>query len=265
MPAARLIIGNCVEVMESWPEGCVDLMVTSPPYDQLRDYKGYDFDSKQVITALFRVIRPGGVVVWVVGDTMVRGSRTLTSFRHAVQFRQAGFNVHDVMLYQKKNTPFSRKNAYTNCYEFVFVCSKGAPYAFNPLRVPVLDSSKYKVRSKRRNTDGSMSDKVRETFNTEKIRTNIWSYAVGLHGTTNDKMAFEHPALFPEKLAADHIVSWSNPGDLVVDPMCGASTTGKMALMNDRRYVGIDVSEEYIEISRRRLTEHGFRVPVRRS
>ena len=261
MPAARLIVGDCVEVMDSWPEGCVDLVVTSPPYDMLRNYRGFAFDSKAVIAALFRVIRPGGVVVWVIGDSIKKGSRTLTGYLHAFQFRRQGFNIHDIMIWQKKNPMYAQRRAYVSCFEYVLVCTRGAPDTFNPLRTPTVSGAVPFVAGAR-GRDGVLKS-VRGMHNEEKVLTNIWEYAVGRGGTTRDDVAFEHPALFPEKLAADHIVSWSNPGDLVVDPMCGASTTGKMALMNGRRYVGIDVSEEYIDVSKRRLAEHGFRVPVR--
>ena len=87
----------------------------------------------------------------------------------------------------------------------------------------------------------------------EKTKTNIWEYAVGLGGTTRDKIAFRHPATFPEKLAEDHILSWTNQDDIVFDPMCGSGTTCKMALLNNRKYLGCDISEEYVEISKERI------------
>ena len=255
----RLIVGNCVDIMRNWPDDMVQLTVTSPPYDKLRDYKGYDFPFEDIADELFRVTAPGGVVVWVVGDR-INGGRSLTSFRQAIYFQEIGFSAHDIMIYQKKNTPFMRSNAYTNAYEMMFVLSKGKPASFNPLKIPTQRQG-YEMLTHNKLPDGVNKKKLGE-LKKEKTRTNIWSYAVGLGGTTRDKIAFQHPAVFPEKLAEDHIQSWSNPGDLVLDPMCGSGTTGKMALMHGRDFIGIDISPEYIEIARQRLTESQLLVEV---
>ena len=255
----RLIVGNCVDVMRSWPADVIHLTVTSPPYDKLRDYKGYSFPFEEIADELYRVTAPGGIVVWVVGDR-INGGRTLTSFRQALYFQEIGFSAHDVMIYQKKNTPFMRSNAYTNAYEMMFVLSKGKPATFNPLKVPTQRHG-YEMLTHNKLPDGINKKKLGE-LKKEKTRTNIWPYAVGLGGTTRDKIAFQHPAVFPEKLANDHIESWSNPGEVVLDPMCGSGTTGKMALLNDREFIGIDISPEYIEIARQRLTESQLLVEV---
>ncbi len=255
----RLIVGNCVDVMRNWPEGIIDLTVTSPPYDKLRDYKGYEFPFEAIADELYRVTADGGVVVWVVGDR-INGGRSLTSFRQAIYFQEIGFSAHDVMIYQKKNTPFMRSNAYTNAYEMMFVLSKGKPKTFNALKEPTRRHG-MEMLTHNKLPDGINKKKLGE-LKKEKTRTNIWSYAVGLGGTTRDKIAFQHPAVFPEKLAKDHIESWSNSGDLVLDPMCGSGTTGKMALANDREFVGIDMSAEYIDIARQRLEECGLAVAV---
>ena len=253
----QLIVGDCVEVLQDFPPDCVDLTVTSPPYDGLRDYEGYAFDAEKVIRSLHRVTKTGGVVVWVVGDGIDRG-RSLTSFEQALCFQSVGFTVHDVMIYRKLNTPFVRSSAYTNAWEFMFVMSKGSPKTFNPLKEPTARSGE-ELLPYNKLPDG-INKKRRGLLKDEKTRTNVWAYAVGLGGTTNDKVAFEHPAIFPEQLAEDHILSWSNPGDLVLDPMCGSATTCKMALLNGRRYIGVDVSEKYIGVGRFRLTayESGF-------
>lgn len=255
----RLIVGNCVDVMRSWPADVIHLTVTSPPYDKLRDYKGYSFPFEEIADELYRVTAPGGIVVWVVGDR-INGGRTLTSFRQALYFQEIGFSAHDVMIYQKKNTPFMRSNAYTNAYEMMFVLSKGKPATFNALKVPTQRHG-MEMLTHNKLPDG-VNKKKRGELKKEKTRTNIWPYAVGLGGTTRDKIAFQHPAVFPEKLANDHIESWSNPGEVVLDPMCGSGTTGKMALLNDREFIGIDISPEYIEIARQRLTESQLLVEV---
>ncbi len=257
----RLIVGNCVDVMRSWKGESIQLTVTSPPYDSLRDYKGYEFPFEEIAQELYRVTAKGGVVVWVIGDR-IRGGRSLTSFRQALYFQEIGFSAHDVMIYQKKNTPFTRSNAYTNAYEMMFVLSKGKPATFNPLKVPTQRHG-YEMLTHNKLPDGVNKKKLGE-LKKEKTRTNIWAYAVGLGGTTSDRIAFQHPAVFPEKLANDHIESWSNPGDLVFDPMCGSGTTGKMALLRGREFIGIDISAEYIAIASQRLEAVGLAVTIER-
>jgi DNA modification methylase len=242
---------NCVDGMKKMPENVVDLVVTSPPYDNLRNYKGYDFQYSEVAEELFRVMKVGGVVVWVVGDKVKNGNKSLTSFKHALCFQEVGFNVHDVMIYKKKNTPFMRSNGYTNCFEYMFIFSKGKPKTFNPLKVPTVRSGMEKMPVNK-GADG-VNNKSLGKLNKEKTRNNIWEYAVGLGGSTTDKIAFEHTAIFPEKLAHEHILSWSNEGDIIFDPMCGSGTVCKMAFLNNRRYIGMDISEEYAELSRKRV------------
>lgn len=251
IPLDRFFVGDCVDAMQTHlPDSSVDLTVTSPPYDGLRDYDGYAFNFYAIVEELFRVTKDGGVVVWVVGDR-INGGRTMTSFEQGIGFRDAGFAVHDVMIYQKLNTPFPRSNAYTNAWEFMFVCSKGQPKTFNPLKTATKRNGPEWLTFNK--GPDAVNKKRRGVLRKTKTRTNIWPYAVGRGGTTNDKEAFEHPAMFPESLALDHILSWSNEGDLVLDPMCGAGTTAKMAALNGRHYLGIDISEKYIGIATRRV------------
>lgn len=242
---------NCVEGMRQMENESVDLIVTSPPYDDLRNYNGYEFDFEKIAEGIWRIMKTGGIVVWVVGDRMRKGNRSLTSFRQALCFQEIGFNVHDVMIYQKKNTPFMRSNAYTNCHEFMFILSKGKPTTFNPLKVPTARNG-FEMLPVNKKADG-VNNKVLGELKKEKTKTNIWQYAVGLGGSTSDRFAFQHKAIFPENLAKDHILSWSNPGDLVFDPMCGSGTTCKMAKVLDRRFIGMDISEDYVEIAKRRI------------
>lgn len=251
----RLYVADCVEFMARMDAGIVDLTVTSPPYDNLRNYDGYSFDFEAIARGLFRVTKPGGVVVWVVGDKINRGQRTLSSFRQGLFFQEIGFRMHDVMIYRKKNTPFMRSNAYTNAYEFMFVLSKGSPKTFRPLKEPTVRSG-YEMLVHNKGPD-AVNNKVLKELKKEKTRTNIWAYAVGMGGTTRDKVAFRHPAVFPEKLAGDHIRSWTEPGDLVFDPMCGSGTTPKMALLAGRDYIGVDISLDYIAIAEQRMEAYG--------
>jgi len=241
---------NCLELMNKFKENIIDLTITSPPYDDMRNYEGYSFEFEEIAKELFRVTKGGGVVVWVVGDR-INGGHSLTSFKQALFFKEIGFSVHDVMIYKKKNTPFMRNNAYTKCFEYMFVLTKGKPNTFNPLKTATVRSGKEMLPANKK-ADG-INKKVLKELKKEKNRTNIWDYAVGLGGTTRDRIAFKHPAVFPEKLAEDHILSWSNEGDLIFDPMCGSGTTCKMAKLHKRNYIGCDVSEEYCEIAKERI------------
>lgn len=246
-----IYLADCVDLMQAMEKNSIDLTVTSPPYDELRNYNGYHFDIEGIARGLFRVTKKGGVVVWVVGDKIKNGNRSLTSFRQALTFQDVGFYIHDIMIYRKKNTPFMRTNAYTNCYEFMFVLSKGGPKTFNPLKVKTIRQG-HEMMPFNKGADG-INRKTMGELKPEKTKTNIWEYATGLGGTTSDRIAFEHPAVFPEKLAEDHILSWTNLGDVVFDPMCGSGTTCKMALKNNRHYIGCDISKEYVELTEKRL------------
>ncbi len=243
-------VGDSAKKLKRWRNNFVDLTVTSPPYDDLRDYKGYQFRAESMLSAIYRVTKPGGVCVWVVGEK-INKKRSLSSFQHAFVGQRCGFNVHDVMIYQKKNTPFMRANAYTNCYELMIIFVKGKPNTFNPIKVPTVRSG-WETAVYGKGPD-AVNKKRPIELKREKTKNNIWQYAVGFGGSTTDKIAFEHPAIFPEKLAEDHILSWSNPGDIVLDPMCGSGTTCKMAEKHGRRWLGIDVSEDYINIARERI------------
>jgi site-specific DNA-methyltransferase (adenine-specific) len=247
----RIIEGDCVELMKQMPDDFINLTVTSPPYDDLRDYNGYNFDFENIARQLYRVTKKDGIVVWVVGKKIKDGDIRLTSFNQALFFQSVGFKIHDIMIYKKKNTPFMRSNAYTNGFEFMFVLAKGKVKTFNPIKIPTVRTG-FEMLVTNRKSDGKIN-KVLAELKSEKVKDNIWEYAVGLGGTTNDKIAFKHPAVFPEKLAEDHILSWTNEGDLVFDPMCGSGTTLKMAKLNNRRYIGIDISEEYCKIAQERL------------
>lgn len=242
---------DCVDGMKKLPDNSIDLVVTSPPYDNLRDYNGFKFEFEKIADGLYRVLKEGGVIVWVVGDKIQKGNKSLTSFRQGLYFQEIGLNVHDVMIYQKKNTPFMRSNAYTNCYEFMLILSKGSPKTFNPIKMKTVRNGKEKLVTNKK-ADG-INNKVMGLLNESKTRTNIWSYAVGLGGSSKDKIAFQHPAIFPEKLAYEHIISWSNERDIVFDPMCGSGTTCKMAAVSNRNYIGMDISADYTELAKERI------------
>lgn len=253
----KITAGNCVDVMKEFPVASIDLTVTSPPYDQLRDYKGFEFDFEAIAQQLYRVTKEGGVVVWVVGDQVVNGSESGTSFRQALGFMELGFNLHDTMIYEKVS-PFPDPIRYRQSFEYMFVFSKDKPKSVSLIKDRPNTFGERWGKGKgitERKKDGSM--KNRREIKTPKtkigVRLNIWKISSGGGFSTKDKIAHDHPAIFPEKLANDHILTWSNPGDVVLDPMSGSGTTPKMAKELGRSFIGIDISEEYCELARKRL------------
>ena len=236
----------------------VDLTVTSPPYDDLRSYDGtlnWNFEIfKKVAQRLYDITKEGGVVVWVVGDMTKNFSETGNSFKQALYFKEIGFNLLDTMIYLKDNYPpaYPTMRRYTNQFEYMFVLTKGKPNVFNPKKIP--KTAKRQGVRKFRQKDGSQIEKVVNNTYEYKNATNVWNYSTG-GSCTKDKIAFKHPAIFPEKLAEDHILSWSNEGDIVFDPFMGSNTTGKMALKNNRKYIGIEKVEEYFKIANQRIKD----------
>lgn len=246
----QIICGDCLEVTKEIPDKSIDLIITSPPYDNLRDYKGYIFNFETIAKELYRIIKKGSVVVWIVGDATINGNETGTSFKQALYFKDIGFNLHDTMIYYKNSYSYPPKNRYYQQFEYMFVLSKNKPKNINLLKQKGLYSGTgiHTQRNKKGITNQFIS-----TAKEERIKDNIWKYETGYMKTTKDIEAYSHPAMFPEQLANDHILSWSNKGDIVLDPMCGSGTTCKMAKINNRKYIGIEISPEYCEIARRRI------------
>lgn len=262
----EIITGDNVAVLEGFKNNSIDLTVTSPPYDDLRDYNGFNIDYASLAKELYRVTKKGGVVVWVVGDAVVNGGESGSSFRQALMFMDAGFLLHDTMIYEKNTSSFPARRVgkrYTQIFEYMFVFSKGRPSTGNL----ICDKpNKYAGHTNwGANTQRGKDGVLTQSSNIKEVpefspRNNIWRYVVGGGFATKDKIAHQHPAIFPEALAQDHILSWSNEGDIVLDPFGGSGTTAKMAKLNNRNYIHIDISEEYNEIARKRIfgqTEKG--------
>ena len=251
-----------IELMKRIPDNFVDLTVTSPPYDNLRDYHGYTFDFEGLSKELYRVTKDGGVVVWVVGDATIDGSETGTSFKQALGFMEVGFKLHDTMIYEKNTSSFpARRNSkrYTQIFEYMFVFSKGKIATGN-----LICDKKNKYaghtnwgKNTHRGKDGALkeSSKIKPVPDTSP-RNNIWRYVVGGGFGNKDKSAYKHPATYPMQLAEDHIKSWSNEGDTVLDPFLGSGTTAIAAIDNNRKYIGAEISEEYTNIARERIKNH---------
>lgn len=239
---------NCLDTMARMEDNFIDLTVTSPPYDDLRTYNGYSFDFESIAKELYRVTKQGGVVVWVVGDKTKDGCESLTSFKQALYFKEIGFSV-DTNIYQKQNYKPVNAKRYDNVFEYMFILSKGKPKTFNPIMV---EKARVKKESgKYRQKDGTFKESIRKA-NKLKKHTNIFSYSIGGH--IADKIAFNHPAIFPEQLANDQIKTWSNENDLVYDCFAGSGTIPKISKINNRIWVSSEISKEYCDIIHARVS-----------
>lgn len=244
-----------VEGMKLLDDECVDLTVTSPPYDNLRNYNGFSWDFEKVACELLRVTKKGGVVVWIVGDATIRGSETGTSFKQALYFKEIGFNIHDTMIYEKAGSPFPSKNRYNQIFEFMFIFSKGNPKTYNIIKDKInrWGGKSTFGNSSARNRDGELVSFGKRIIKKLGSRNNIWRYANGFGFGQSDKSVYSHPATFPEALVYDHIVSWSNKDDLILDPFMGSGTTAKMAKLNKRNFIGFEISQEYVDMANKRV------------
>lgn len=252
----EIYLGDNVEQLKlNVADDSVDLTVTSPPYDQLRDYKGFTFDTDNLIKELYRVTKPGGIVMWNVADATVKGSETLTSFKQAIKFVETGFRLHDTMVYERGNFSNPSINRYHQVMEYMFIFSKGKPKTFNPIKDKKItgmdDPDHARLGSYGKNTvrqkDGSMVERgERRVYNEYGMRTNIWRLKTA--GQENPCKSIEHPAKMPTSMAHDQILSWSNIGDVILDPFAGSGTTGIEAIKLERKFIGIEIAQEYFDM-----------------
>lgn len=247
--------GDCLEIMKEIPDNSIDCIITSPPYDNLRTYNNtldWNFEKfKQIALQLYRVLKKGGVVVWVVGDATIKGSETGTSFRQALYFMELGFNLHDTMIYRKTKPIPLNHNRYEQEYEYMFVFSKGKLKTFNPIRIECKHCGNSVKRTfyQTNDTNTPIEEHTKINVKDTKIKGNIWEFANGCDGVKG------HPAIFPEKLAYDHIISWTNENDTILDCFMGSGTVGKMCKLTNRNFIGIEIVQEYFEIAKQRIEE----------
>jgi len=237
-----------LETMRKMPDSFIDLTVTSPPYDNLRNYNGYSFDFKNIAKELYRVTKQGGVVVWIVNDKKDKGSKSLTSFKQALFFKEIGFNVHDVMIWEKCTFSSPIPNMYHNVFEYMFILSKGKPKTFNPIIDKPNKKAGVKTKTTFREANGETTQRTEKTVNDFGKRYNVWKI-----NEVKNNMNGKHPAPFPEQLVSDHIISWSNENDLIYDCFMGSGTTAKMSILNNRNWIGSEISNEYCNIIEERV------------
>ena len=249
----KIYCENNLETMARMPDGFVDLVVTSPPYGDLRAYNGFSFDFEGVAKELFRIVKDGGVVVWITSDETINGSESLVSFKQAIGFvEHQGFILHDTMIWSKGSFAFPSRDKYHQSFEYMFVFSKGKPKTFNPI------SDRKNIYLGTRGASGRGKDGVRNNGKSSVkskygMRMNVFNYPIGGGHSSDDDISYNHPAIFPEDLAKDHIYSWSNEGDLVYDPFMGSGTTAKMAHLLKRNWIGSEISQAYVDLANKRL------------
>jgi len=251
----KIFLGDAEEVLHNIvPDNCIDLTVTSPPYSDLRHYNNtltkqtWNEEKFQAIAQeLYRVTKPGGVVVWIVNDKTENGSKSLVSFKQALYFQKIGFNVNDVMIWEKMNPmPTIKQPRYSDVFEYMFVFSKGKPKTFNPIMVPCKCAGQ-EYHSTTKNMGGENGRTYKEfNINNEKVKGNVWECAIAQNKTG-------HPAVYPQQLIEEHIQSWSNDGDLILDPFMGSGTTALAAIKLNRKYLGIEISEDYYQLINNRI------------
>ena len=246
---------NCLETMARLRDNAIDLVVTSPPYDDMRSYDGNNIlEFKDIASALYRVCSQGGVVVWVIGDQTIKGNESGTSFRHALFFKEVGFNLFDTMIYLKPpRGAVGNNKTYWQSFEYMFVLSKGTPKTINLICDRENKGARHGDNGTKRLHNGTLYHHHRGGYGKFGRRTNVWEYAIGKGHSTKDAQAFDYPAIFPESLASDHILSWSNEGDVVYDPFMGSGTTAKMAQIHKRHWLGSEINPDYVDIANGRI------------
>jgi site-specific DNA-methyltransferase (adenine-specific) len=249
---------DCLSGIQKLNDNVVDFVITSPPYDDLRDYNGYTFDFDyfmKLSQELYRVLKVGGVIIWVVSDKTDDGSESGTSFKQALYFKEIGFKLYDTMIFAKKNYINKNHRRYEQAFEYMFVLSKGIPKSFNPIKVPCIHEGKPRSGTYRHEKNGKLKKlntpgKVKST----KIKSNIWYYTVGKN-CTKLKAAHTHMAIFPDQLVEDHIKSWTEENDLILDPFIGSGTVARICKILKRNFIGYEISTEYCNLANSLLKE----------
>ncbi len=255
----KIINDDCLTYMKTMPDNYIDMVLTSPPYDNLRTYNSsleWSFDIfKNIANELYRIIKKGAVIVWVVNDATINGSETGTSFKQALYFKEIGFNLYDTMIYEKNSFSHPDKYRYYQVFEYMFIFSKGKPKVINLIKDKINKYPGSWGNKKIREKNGELKNyKKKIICGKFGVRHNVWKYNTGGMGmSSSDNIANKHPAIFPEKLAKDHILSWSNEKDLILDPFAGSGTVGKMAIKTGRQFIMIEKEKKYINIIKKRI------------
>lgn len=251
----RLFNDDCLNILPTIQTNLIDLTITSPPYDNLRTYddilKWNECIWKNVIDELYRITNIGGTVVWIVNDATINGTETGTSFKQALYFKEVGFKLHDTMVWQKPNNVPRNHNRYEPCFEYMFILVKGKLKVFNPIKIPCKNAGKSNENKNLiQNSKGEKGWNKKGFIKKDKPLTNVWNISTNVTG--------KHPAMFPNKLIEQHIISWSNKNDLVLDPFMGSGTTGVCCKKLNRKFLGIEIYKKYFELAKERIYKTGY-------
>ena len=246
---------DCLTTMNRLPENSINLIVTSPPYDDMRAYTPLPFDKfQQIAKEMYRILKIGGIAVWVITDQVKDFDESGTSFRHALYFKDLGFKLSTMFFEKPPRGAVGNISLYWRTVEYMFVISKDIPKTINLIKDR---KNKYILKeprsSRTRMHDGTLQKREFKPYGELGRRTNIWRYNVGAGHSTKDKFAYDHPATFPEKLAEDHILSWSNKNNIIYDPFMGSGTVAKMAKVNGRYFIGSEIDKKFYKIAQRRV------------
>ncbi len=246
---------DCLEGLKKLDDNSIDLIVTSPPYDNLRDYKNnfiWNINTfEKIANQLYRIIKKGGVIVWIVNDAIINGSETGSSFKQALYFQKIGFNLHDTMIWQKPNFSMPSKNRYHQIFEYMFIFSKDKPNTFNGIKDRINKYNTCFGKNTVRTKLGKMKELTKNYYGKLGLRFNVWKNNTVGQDFMGKKLS--HPAMFPLKLIKDHIFTWSNKNDIVLDPFIGSGTTAVACKELQRNYIGFEISKEYCDIAEQRL------------
>lgn len=255
---------DCLETMKRLPSGSIDLVLTSPPYDNMRQYggdktyhqrlneTGYSFQFEEIANELYRILKPGGIIMWNIQDQIIKGSKTGNSMRQALYFMEIGLNLHDHLIWQKTGTPFPSQYRYRNVWENMFIFSKGKPNTFNPIMKKNKTGGRVWDRRRERNHEGLIEETDRVIkINEYGIDDNVWLIPNGYANAKHFKGMETHPAIFPDEIARRHIITWTNEGDIVYDPFLGSATTTKIAKELNRQWIGSEIHTPYFEVCKK--------------
>ena len=249
----QIYCGDNTSLIKEIKSNEIDLTITSPPYDSLRTYDGYSWNYQELIKELYRVTKIGGVVVWIIADATINGSETGSSFKQALYFIECGFNLHDTMIWKKDTCGMPSKVRYGQSFEYMFIFTKGKLKTFNPIKDRVNKYAGSKIHGTYRDKMGKLhkrsGDWINHTIPEMGARFNVWEISTEKNNKTG------HPAIFPCSLAKDHIVTWSNPGDIVLDPFMGSGTVALACKETDRNYIGFEISSDYVKIANDRIVK----------
>lgn len=254
-PMGSLTISDALEHVETLPAESVDLVLFSPPYDGVRDYKGsWAIDLPALGAGLLRVVKDGGFAAVVIGDGTKNQRKSMTTFRTAVAWEDAGWSLFESVIYSRDGRPGAWwSTRFRVDHEHILLFFKGKrPRAVDHhagLRVPSKHAGKTWTGTQRM-TDGSLI-RTTATVAADKCRGTIWHYATS--NTEGNRVKAKHPATFPDALARDLILALSAPGETVYDPMMGSGTTCVVAAQEGRRWLGNDCAAEYVEVASQRL------------